>query len=205
MKPKFYILLLVPFFTILGCKEKTLQPAEYIRWVENVENGLRTEKVINGYYFRLQYKPDNYIVLRELGVENSYNTSLFNRRKAELDSFYYFNLDISSADKSKSILSNQLNNNEEYYSRLNYFTSFAQQDIKLISNKDTISCALYHFERTYDLSPFNTIVIGFKQPKNKEFLKKDLQILFDDKVLSVGPINFLLDRKKLKKIPKLAL
>lgn len=189
----------------MGCKEKILQPYEYIKWVENTDNGLRSEKIIKDYYFRLQYKPADYIVLRELGVEKSYKANLFNQRKAELDSFYYFNLDISSADKSQSILSNQLNNNEEYYARLNYFTTFAQQDIKLISNDDTIACALYHFERTYDLSPFNTIVLGFKQPKESNFLKYDLQILFDDQILSIGQINFLIDRKKLKKVPKLAL
>lgn len=205
MKAKYYIFLLILFSALIGCKETILHPVEYIKWVENTENGLCIEKELNNYYFRLQYKPSNYVVLRELGLEKSYDGNLFNKRKAELDSFYYFNLDISSADKSQSILSNQLKNNEEYYARLNYFTSFAQSDIKLISSDDTIACALYHFERTYDLSPFNTIVIGFKQPKGKDFLKHDLQILFDDQILSVGQINFLIDRKKLKKVPKLAL
>lgn len=201
---KIYIWFLL-FLLLLGCGPKRLPPSDYIKWVENKANGLFIEKDINNYSFRLQFKPVEYIIAREFGPENLYKIDEFEARKNQLDSFCYFNLDISSADKKKSVLSEDLVEQKEYYSRLNYYTSFAQNDIKLCANGDTLSCSLYHFERTYDISPFNTIVLGFKLPCKLKDLNSDLQLIYEDKVLSVGEVKFLISKNKLQNIPQLAL
>lgn len=190
---------------VFGCGQKKLPPSDYIKWVEAEANGLLMEKNISNYSFRLQLKPSEYIVAREFGAENIHKVDEFKTRNAQLDSFCYFNLDISSADKKKSVLSEDLIEQSEYYSRLNYYTSFAQNDIKLYINTDTLSCTLYHFERTYDISPFNTIVLGFKLPCKFKDLNSDIQLIYDDKVLSVGEVKFLISKNKLQNIPQLAL
>jgi hypothetical protein len=193
------------FIIFIGCKQKQITPYEYVRWVENTENGLRIEKEMNGFKFRLQHKPSSYIALREVGFENADQIMQYYKRKEELDSFYYFNLDIASIDDKGSVLSHNLNTQEEYYARINYFTSFAQSDLKLVCGKDTLPCTLYHFERTYDLSPYNTIVIGFKMLSGKKIYHDDLLLIFDDKILSVGQMRFLIKSNILKNIPKIVL
>lgn len=189
-------------FFLIGCGNTKLPPAEYIRYIEDADNGLKKDKTVNDFSFRLQYKPSEYIVLRESKADNLPDEKKFSSRKAELDSFYFFNLDIYSSDKKTSVLSYKIKNDEEYYSRMNYFISHAQADIKLVTDADTLPCALYHFERTYDLSPYNTIVLGFKK---SALSTRNLYFIFDEKTLGAGQINFEIDKNKIKNIPQLKL
>lgn len=188
--------------TIFACnKQKNLSTDRYIKWVEDIENGLKKEKKIGDFSYRCFYKPASYIALREtVNSGNKIEPLTISKRESELQKLHQFNFDIVSKDGKHSVLVTGVNSQEEQSARVNYFVSHAQQDFKLIQGQDTLPCVLYHFEQTFGLSPLNTIVLGFEKKENKE---GDLQLIYDSRLLNNGEIKFLYTESKIKNIPRL--
>jgi len=197
-----FIFIAVLLTGIFGCAFNGLNPKKYIKWVENESNGLKVSKKINHFIYQVQYKPVQYIAIREALSEGKINNDIINKKLRELGQYYYFTVQISSEDGKTPMLKYNLKSTGEYYQRLNYFVSYAQSDFTLLNGYDTIPCTLYHFEENYNLTPFNRMVIGFENPNNKAVMK-DLTLIFNDNILNTGIVEFTIESKKIKKIPKL--
>ena len=111
----------------------------------------------------------------------------------------YIDLKISALSAGENLLSSELDSENEYFERLDYFVTYAQQDIRLIQGKDSLSPALYHFERNYGLAPYNTLLLGFEL--GEQGAHRDL--IIDDKVLGIGRVKFFFDDSDISNSPKL--
>jgi hypothetical protein len=100
----------------------------------------------------------------------------------------------------KNALRNNLSNDEDYYSRLNYLNFNFSKDILMISGTDTLPCVFYHFENTYDAQSANHILLGFDGKKNTD--DNGFQILLYPKFLNVGIIKFAFEKDDLNRLPK---
>ena len=49
---------------ILLCSCSGVSPAEYVKWVEDEENGLRKTKTVGEYEFNIQYCPSSYLEIK---------------------------------------------------------------------------------------------------------------------------------------------
>lgn len=207
MRKTIYILLLLVITSACNTVPESLPVTEYIKWVENPKNQLKKEKTIGDYAYKVFYKPAEYIALREAvnkGDQN--NTQAINKRIQDITGFYQFNFDIVSADGKTSALKQNTTNEQEFGARINYFVSHAQQDFKLVQGTDTLACISYHFERTYDITPNNTILLGFEIPKNEnEDKREDIQLIFKNRLFNSGDIKFQFSEKTLNNIPRLNL
>ena len=205
-----WMAILAGLIFIGGCSSvESLQPDQYVRWVENEENGLRTSKSIGNFNFTLQYKPIEYVVVKE-EREPRLKKEVLKRRKEELKGMQYFTLKMESKDGRTEALKNGITEPNEYYSRLEYFTTWVNADIKLVEGKDTLPCVLSHFERNYGLAPFNNLVIAFDLEDEDSILhastpgvEKDKLIIFNDRVLGSGPLKFRIKQSSINNIPKL--
>jgi len=186
-------------FTVVSCRVKELKPFEYVKWIDDDANGLNVKKEIGEYEFSVIYKPLEYIVLMETKDQNIKKDFLQKRMK-ELGNMQYFTFRVKSK-KNREIMRAGIKSENEYYSRLEYFVSDAQDDISLIEGKDTLSCLLYHFERNYGVSPSNSIVLGFEKDRLENSYDKTL--VFNDHVLGVGPICLTLKNNDINKLPAL--
>lgn len=205
MKKIGYILLLL-LFASTACNKTPdkLGMKEYIKWVEHPDNKLKRSKTIGEYAYKVFYKPSEYIALREaVNAEKLDNPEAILKRTEEIDGVYQFNFDITSADEKHSVLKHNVNNDAEYGARINYFVSHAQEDFKLVSDTDTIPCTVYHFERTYGITPQNTILLGFE--KTKKSSEHDIQLIFKNRLFNSGDIKFTFTQNTLKNIPQLSL
>jgi hypothetical protein len=198
-----YLLIIASVVYISGCSPSELPPAKYIKWVESTHNGLRLNKTVGNYSFVLQYAPHEYLALRQENPD-SVKKERIDSHLEELEGFYYLNLRMSGSDGRTSVLSMDIASEEEYYYRLNYFVSQAQQDIVLVEGTDSLPCALYLFERTYDTSPYNTLVMGFKK-KTQEKLHDNLTFIFREQILGVGTLKFEIAKKNIYNVPKLTI
>lgn len=174
-----------------------LLPADYVSWVENLQNGLRVEKTIEDFTYTLQYKPLEYIALMEL-KKNSITTDELKKTTDNYSELQYLTFRISTTG-SGELLKKKLKNNEEYYHRIQYYSFEMQRDLKLIEGKDTLDCLLFHFERVYGLAPYATFVLGF--PKSGNTNNKTL--LYDEKVFGTGKIYLTVQSKNYQKTPSL--
>jgi len=183
-----------------ACK-RTLKIADYVRYVNGKENGLLKKVEVDGFEYSVQYKPYDYIILMEnKGSMMSENTG---KRKAELAGTAWFNISIKRNDNTTTLLRYGLSSLDQYNTRLDYYLNKAQNDIWLLYGKDTIHPASYLFENNYNLTPQETMVVGFYLPKGDNCPKEKMQLSYNDQVFKNGIIKVTYAEKILDNIPDL--
>lgn len=199
IKTNYYHLLFV--LLLIGCNKKSLKPIDYIEWVNDPKNGMMLSKEIGEYRFDLLYKPSEYIAILELESLDSITDEYIQKRKKELTGIQHLTLTITSKN-GESILKDGSMSPENYQNKLYYFTTLIKDDLKIIQAEDTFNCLLTHFERNYELAPYNKIVLIFEDnnPENKSESK-----LFNyyDNILEVGPVLFTIRASALGNLPEL--
>jgi hypothetical protein len=194
-------LALIPGYLLLTGYRKHANIPDYVRWVEDEANGLLVKKEMDNCRLSLQYKPVEYVVLLEKRDPGLTRTAMEKRQK-ELEGMRYFTFSIRPKGTSE-VLSEGIGSQNEYYERLDYFTSLAQNDFSIVQGVDTLPCLLYHFERNYGVSPENKIVLGFESRPFKA--GTGMALLYEDRVLGCGKQQFSITAESLDKIPQLDL
>jgi hypothetical protein len=181
-----------------GSDPKMLSAMDYLRWIENKENGLVKRKDIGEYYFELQYKPLEYVALQAFQEESYTAEEIKTEIEANKD-MQYFTLKIGTVSGTES----PLNKGGDAYSRVEYFSFKIQNCFTLIDGNDTLPCLLSHFERTYELTPYNTFVLAFSNPNPGEEINNDLKFIYNDDVLGTGKANIIIEAENINRVPKL--
>lgn len=191
---KLYWIILICFF--VSCGKRNLAPDEFVRWVEDAGNGLTVSKEFDNAAFQIIYKPTDYIVAKEL-LNGGIKKDEIPERLKDLDGMQYFTLRIKSTE-SNELLSAEASRENEYYERLEYFMDNVQNDLWLVEDKDTIPCALSHYERNYGLAPYNNFVIAFAKNNDKP---NDKIFIYNDRILGTGKVMFKIKAEDINNIP----
>ena len=181
-------------------KNEVMPVKDYMQWMQDPKNGFHKVKPMDDIEFVVQYKTPEFIICREERKE-TLSDSLVKRKQQELQGVHYFDLKIQLINGEGELLKHQLANKEAYENRVRYFAFEMQKDIQLVDGKDTLPCLLYHFERTYDVAPFCTILLGFNE--NKKNIHKPKTLLVYDKIFNKGLQKFTFKENKLQTLPKL--
>ncbi|MGZ3862793.1 MAG: hypothetical protein ACXVPN_10315 [Bacteroidia bacterium] len=182
--------------TLVGCSDRAVSVNEYVNYVENESNGLHKSKIIDKYKIQVQYKPVEYIVAYEEKKEILDQRTVEARRK-KLEKLSYFTLRLQSSSKDERILDET--DNTTYNEKLNYFTFGMQEDLKLISGKDTLSCLLYNYVRNFDLAPYLDFVIAF----DNKIKGNNVEFVYDGTNLGIGKCIFTFKEKDIINVPRL--
>jgi hypothetical protein len=203
VKKNKHIVVLILFAVIaVSCHQKqNLGIQEYAQWVENKDNGLSTTKEIEEFEFKILYKPIDYIIAYEL-KNQGLNKDSIAARKEQLKGFQYYTLKIKSTNDNE-IFKSGIKTEEEYYQRLEYFVGPVQDDISVIDGNDTLPCKVYHFERNYGLSPYNTMVMSFESKETENNKIHDKTFVYDDQVLGTGKIAITISGSDIENLPTL--
>ncbi|MGZ5485735.1 MAG: hypothetical protein ACXWFB_07490, partial [Nitrososphaeraceae archaeon] len=105
------------------------------------------------------------------------------------------NLEIDIDNFNEELLHYKLDENAEvsFNQRVEYYSFKMQKDINIvIAEKDTVPCVLYHFERSYGVSPKNNFMLGFKLSKFK-----DAVLVYENPFLKTGTIKFALNAQEI--------
>ena len=179
-------------------ESKELFPSEYVKWVQNKDNGFLKEQTNGDMTFSLLYKPIDYIICQE-ERKDDIKTESVKTKTAELGGMDYYDLKISLDKEQGELLKYKIAAPAEYNERVKYFAFDMQKDVMMIHGSDTISCAMFHFEREYDAAPEAIFLLAF--PKHNKIGKRT--ILFHDKVFGNGIIKFDYSGKEISRLPKL--
>ncbi|MEP6795535.1 MAG: hypothetical protein ABJB16_14495 [Saprospiraceae bacterium] len=173
---------------------------DYVHWVQDNRNGFRKDLDLGVFTFSAQFKPYEYIICLEEHAEEIAD-SLMIRKIQELNGMQYYDLRIKLNGSNGELLKHNLSSEQEYSNRVSYFSFEMQNDIHLVEGTDTLTCALYHFERTFDVSPTSTILLGFPvSNKNSSEIKT---LLVYDRTFNNGLMKFTFSKKDLMHLPKL--
>jgi hypothetical protein len=195
-----YIVLLSVLIASPSCK-KNMKAAEYAGYVGRKENGLRKVMLIDGFEFCMQYRPYDYIMLMESrGDFKGYDME---KRKADLNGTAWFSIAIKRVDNSISPMRYGISSIDEYDKRLNYFLNEAKKDIWLTYNNERLQPSSYLFENNYNLTPQETIMVGFILPAGTVFPERDMQLSYNDQAFKSGIIKATYSQGDLNNIPNL--
>jgi hypothetical protein len=176
-----------------------LKPYQYVEFCEDPGNGLKITKTIGDFSFSAFYKPANYLALRELPASQDVDPKAFSQKLEEYGDLTYFTFKIENPKAGEELLKVNAASANEYYGRLEYMAFKMQEDFKLLQDKDTLNCNLFHFERVYGLAPSATFVLAF--PKINA--GKDVQIWYHDKIFKNGIIIMNIKTEVINNLPKL--
>lgn len=196
-----YLSITLLLLSAAGCKT-LLPPSQYVKWIESADHGLKQEHEVNGVQFDLQYKPADYIIACENGKHELPET-FHASRKEKLGELFYFSLALKSG--TQDLLMHNLNNEQEYYQRVNYYSLDFQQDIKMVVGTDTLPCLMYQFENTYGVAPYIKMSLAFSGKKRPDISQKDFTILVNDRVFGGGWLRFPFAHQDLNAIPEIKL
>lgn len=192
------IVVLMSSIVLWGCTgHQKLAPKDYIHYVEDEDNGLVKTVTIGSINYIFQYKPVVYMVAQESG--NSTNEQI-KKRLSELSGTVWFNIKLENNTGNGSLLRSGVQSTAEYQARYDYFLNQASRDIKLVYKGQELKPSSYSFENNYNLTPVETIVVGFVLPDSAE-LNAELQISFFDRVFKNGIIKTVFSKSSIVNIP----
>ncbi|MEP7265007.1 MAG: hypothetical protein ABI772_10945 [Bacteroidota bacterium] len=184
----------------ISSDNRPVNGTELQKYVVNMDHGLLKSKTIDEVTYSIKYKPVDYVIALETGGKKI-NAAEYKRRREELDGMQYFDLRIEIDKANGELLKYALSSGAEYEERIKYLAFKVNQDIQLIDGKDTLECVMHHFERVYDIVPFATILLGFKNTGAD--LMHEKTIVFHDKLFGKGIIKFTFLPADLQTIPQL--
>jgi hypothetical protein len=183
-----------------ACSKPTvITPENCIRFVESPGNGLKVKKEINELIFNLQYKPEDYILSKEL-MNKIITKSELGKRRENLNGFKFFTfwvINKKGKDPVKSIASSS----NEYNKMEEYLASEIQNDFSIVSGNDTLPCALAHYEKAYGLSPCVTLVLSFHDKEVKKPDGNSIRFLYRDHIFGIGNVWMKISGNDLNAIP----
>lgn len=187
-------------FVLAGCMGKKygdLPLSEFMNVIEQKQTGIFSKTIENINYI-LQYKPLDYVMIREMN-EDINDEKKFKTLKKEYGKFDYYTLEISIEDFKEEILKYNLKTDGEYSERVEYYAFRFQNDLKMVQEKDTFPCAAYHFERNYGLSPKVRFLLAFKRGDDS----KERTFICHESYLGNSTVKINIDPNSLKEIPTL--
>ena len=194
-KPFGYLLCIFIVSSFCSCQKK-LKPQEYVQWILDKNNGLILERVDNEFATTLRYCPSDYMALVSANGKPDFAKE-FELRKSDFTGSYNFILKLANKEAS-DLLTYKLKNKDEEFHRIKYFSEEIQHDLYMITDQDTLSCSLCHFERTYNTSPFITLNLNFEKPVKTQ---QPLKIVWLDNIFSQKFVQFEVDEIFKKDLP----
>lgn len=170
-----------------------------VAYVDNQSNGCLKEFSISGWDYSMLYKPAAYI----LEKEHIKGQTDYEARWRQLESTVWFNIKISRSDKSISPLKYQVTSVEQYEQRYQYMMSQAAADITMQYGSSTLHPISYAFETNYNLTPEETLVVGFALPEGITYPEQDFQLIYRDKIFNNGIVKATYHIKDIEPLKKL--
>lgn len=177
--------------SLVSCSSKPseLSLKEFVNYVNDEENGLKSIREINGINYSLTFIP---ITLRNYTLKgdlNNLNTS----------NDMFFSLKVSLKN-NKDVMKLDTYLPGQYHYRLQYLNSEIQKDFSLINGQDTLKCSLANFEYFEGISSFVTINISIPQVSIKK-MSEELVFVYNDKLWNSGSLKFLFYKEDLINLP----
>lgn len=185
---------IITLLSLLGC-QKSLSLDDYLAYIKNSENGLSTSIEQKPFNYTAQFVPTPLVEIRNGGKVDD------GRLGESYKGMEFYQIQISSTENSE-FLKVGLSDPSDYFERVAYYTSLAQSDIRLVMGNDTVYCNTYHFERSYGIRPYSTILCGFHVSEN---VSGSHQLLFEDRALYGDLLVFPFNASDLNNLPKIKL
>lgn len=185
---------------IISCDTKNFNTEkELLDYINQKRNGYTQNKSVNGYDFKLTYRPTDLLVNQEIG--DNITSKKIKTLREKYNKYLYFNL--SMGKNNQEILNGLVGNKNEFGVMVNQLAFGMNEKVHLYTqSKDTIELADFIYPRMYGMSKSTNIL--FVYPRVKDKLNQEvLNFTVEDLGFYTGEIKFKIDTKIINKEPQL--
>jgi hypothetical protein len=208
MKHCISIIVILSILSLLACNQQKsgcVDEEEFLQMLDDVDNGLVSQKQVGNLIIKIKYLPTDYMVSREFSSGETNTDSIYDIYKSSLYFFLTYSYDDtegSGADISLVGLSNY----QEFTERVYYFNFSLNEEITLQIEEEKLSATACIIESTQGLDKDIRFLIMFSPTTNKDQLsnyKGDLDIVLHDIVYQSGIHHFRFTRQSIDDFPRL--
>ncbi len=182
--------------------ETVLEPEDFVDYVRHADH-LNKKKLVDGVEYRLTALPSEFMACNEF-KSNDISLSEFRSALNGYEGTEYYQLQIEVPGVAAEIASVNLTSQQEYRDRISYLAFSMQNDLKVVDeNGVEVPCSVYHFERTYNVTPYSTFLIGFETGPVAKSMERT--VVLEDNLFNNGLIKFNWSKDQLSNIPQIKL
>jgi hypothetical protein len=203
----FFLLLSI---TTIACRNNNVQSVtvtEYLKMLNNPDNGLVVTKKVNGLNISMKYLPAGYLVYKEQKEQSFNKAQADSIEKAYANSLTF--LLTFSPDETKGnetdVMFDGLKNYKEYVERDLAMNFDMEQKVILRAGKKAYKPVLSSMENIYSLNNGRSIILVFVPTDNKEEFNKmdDVDLTYTDDLFNVGILHFNFLTTNFTKLPQI--
>lgn len=193
---------------ILSCGNKTITTnEEYLKWMNDEDNGLVMTKEAGGITIKVKYLPSNYLAYQDLSgqtiIKKEESDSIIKSYDKSLT--FLITIGVDGEVKKGDVMYQGVQNYEEYKKRLYAMNFDIENNVTIKIGEKKYRPVLSNLENGYGLTESRNITLVFV-PETKEdqlfYLGEEIQFTYDDELFDSGINHFTFDRKKLNNIPQ---
>lgn len=179
---------------------------EYLKWLNDEENGLVKNKQAGGITLKVKQLPSDYLVYQDLSQEKSITKTMVDSIKKRYDQSLTFlmTIGVEEGKKGGDIMYRGIKNYKEYKERLMTMSFDIENYITLKMNGNTYRPVLSNLENVYGLTESRNIMLVFV-PETKEdnifYTAQEMQFTFDDELFDTGINHFKFKREDINQTP----
>lgn len=214
MFKKYSFFLMAVVFALLvisGCgKQSVRTEGEYLKWLENEENGVVKTKYVNGLEIKIKYLPAEYLAYQEMSKETSVTKgkidSVINLYKNGMTFLMTIGPDERNGKTGGDVMYRSVTSYSEYAQRVFTMNFDMEPLIELHAGANNYKSVLSSMENIYSLSPKRNILFVFapldKQDKSL-ITSATMDFVYDDQLFDLGTNHFLFNRNAINSVPKI--
>jgi len=166
-----------------------------VSYSEDADHGLKKEQTVGEVHYTVQYKPASYIIEKEHA-----DSAERQERMQQFKGMLWFNISFSVEGFGQSPLRYKISGQDEYTARQDYYLNQASKDLTLLYGTDTLYVDSYWFENNQNLTPYETMIAGFRLPGGDSVVRHDLRLSFYDRVFKNGIIKTVIREADVRKV-----
>jgi hypothetical protein len=204
LKSLFYILIL----SLFSCGKKTIKdPQEFMKWINNPENGLVKSKSTIGVKIDLKYLPPSYLAYQEMkdGKNKSAETrdSLISYYSQSITFLMIIGPDEKEKKNTGDIMYRDITKFDDYKDRAHIMNFEISEYVNLETEKGKYKPVIANLENIYGLVNERKIMFVFPRVNSTEDLtnSKELDFVFTDEIYNTGINHFVFTQEQIKKVP----
>ena len=191
--------------SFLGCKNKNENFENYLKYLNEPENGLMKERSIAGVKFTVKYLPPDYLIHHELKFrEEVVDSSILMQLKNKYANSLIFLLIISPAQNEKfDVTKVGVSNYKEFDQRIMELSFGMQENLQLEFKEHNIQASIAQLERVYALKKGRHINIAFDKSDllKQHLINEDIYLIYHDRIFQTGINKFHFKSSDLNRIP----
>lgn len=200
-----YQILPVLVISFLSSCDRIKDTEDYLRWLNNPENGLTKEKTVNGYHLKVKYLPPEYLTHLELNnkehVTKRHRDSILQTYQNAIT--FVFMLEPDETRRfGEDIMMTGVNNYPDYSQRVYTMNFLMKEYFTLTTGTTTRAPVLCSIENTYGLKCGRNFLVVFAEEDLKPEENTGIyDFVFTDAFFFTGENHFLFRQQDIDNRP----